>query len=155
MHAFSLTASFQLSGYVASMDASRHAPLSGPELLEVRREAERRVNEVLSDYVVDHPGSPVQDPRVDVTCREVSVPLPECGPEGAETYGCVRIDSDCTWYLPADWEEVPDEQVLGAWALTFSPPHPVDGGYGARVLADIPEAIEEVAEGRGLCLPTG
>ena len=73
-------------------------------------------------------------------------------PRGLVQFGAIEIDADHTWYLPNDWAGIPNDQVRDAWALTFAPPHPVDGRFGARMLMEIREAIEDVAESRGLAL---
>ena len=68
------------------------------------------------------------------------------------TFGIVEIDEECTWYIPADLGDKTDDEVRAAFRLTYIPPHPVDGGHGARVLADIRERLAEELRGRGVLL---
>ena len=61
------------------------------------------------------------------------------------SYGIVRIDpTTFTWRLPAaeTLAECSEEELYAAIALTLMPPHPVDGGYGYRMLAGIREYLE-------------
>ena len=66
------------------------------------------------------------------------------------TFGIVEINEDCTWFLPVDLGDKTDDEVRAAFRLTYSPPHPVDGGYGERVLADIRERLADELRGRGV-----
>lgn len=66
------------------------------------------------------------------------------------TFGIVEIDKECTWFLPADLEDKSDDEVMAAFKLTYNPPHPVDGGYGLRAIAEVRERLAGVLIARGL-----
>ena len=65
------------------------------------------------------------------------------------TFGIVTIDEEFTWFLPEDLEDKTVDELREAIRLTYNPPHPVDGGFGARALADVRDRLAEDLRRRG------